>query len=191
MRRKRRSSDDQEPPSISGDRYETEVKPQLDALPNNAAKVSYLKRLIFEIELEEGGDSFKVFLQWDDFYNKCQEALKEYEPLARIETEKEKLSAILEAAPRNPEFTTARQVWMICYLLQAAGVGLDVRGRTARVTDLIVFLTGKNKQNVRETVADFIAGTAGRKTDLEYILPAFKEFGLEEIVERIKKELQM
>lgn len=88
----------------------------------------------------------------------------------------------------NPDFTTARQVLAIHYLLEYCQVkGID-QTHKAKFVEL---LTGKNYKNIYDLVRNPLATKTGsfRRNDLKFIRTYFEDLGLVEIVKMIDNEL--
>jgi hypothetical protein len=96
----------------------------------------------------------------------------------------------LEASERegNPDFTTARQVLAMHFLLDFCKIqGVD----KTQIARFIEFLTGKSYHNIYRNVKNPYATKKGnfRKEDLQFIRPYFENLGLSEIVKMINNEL--
>lgn len=95
----------------------------------------------------------------------------------------------LEESVKNPDFTTARQVLAVHYLLEYCQVrGID----QTKKADFIEFLTGKNRKNIYDLVRDPLTKKRSkdlRKGDLQYIRTFFENLGLSETVKAIGNEL--
>lgn len=89
----------------------------------------------------------------------------------------------------NPDFTTARQVLALHYLLEYRQVkGID-QTHKAR---FIEFLTGKNYKNIYDLVRSPLATKQGkfRRADLQFVRTYFENLGLTEIVKMINNQLE-
>jgi hypothetical protein len=88
----------------------------------------------------------------------------------------------------NPDFTTARQVLAVHYLLEFCQVrGVD-QTHKAKFAE---FLTGKNYKNIYDLVRNPLTTKTGsfRRNDLKFIRPFFEDLGLVGIVKMIDNEL--
>src|SRR5690349_24785285 len=90
----------------------------------------------------------------------------------------------METRDSNPNFTTARQVLAIHYLLEYCQVKDVDKTRIAR---FIEFLTGKNYDNIYKAVRSPLASKKSnfRAEDLQFIRLFFEDLGLGEIVKMI------
>lgn len=88
----------------------------------------------------------------------------------------------------NPNFTTARQVLAVLYLLEYCQVKEVDKTQIAR---FIEFLTGKNYDNIYKAVRSPLASKVGnfRREDLQFIRHFFENLGLVEIVKMINNQL--
>ena len=110
--------------SAQEDRFEGEVKPHLKTLPDKKAKIEYL----LEVKTEYEQTAFKPgeLMDWDSggepsFAEKCEleiQKLKQQMALEKPIRRQSDSQSETEATKRNPEFTTARQVLAIHYLLK-------------------------------------------------------------------------
>jgi len=93
-----------------------------------------------------------------------------------------------EGKESNPNFTTARQVLAVYYLLEHCEVkGVD----QTQIARFIEFLTGKNYDNIYKALRSPLASKVGnfRREDLQYIRPFFENLGLVGIVKTINNQL--
>ena len=94
--------------------------------------------------------------------------------------------------PTNRDFTTARQVLALHYMLEQLQVRSTETDKAARER-LTHFLTGKNEQNIH---AAFTNPHVNPKTknfrfdDLKYIREFFEDLGLSEVVKAINNQLE-
>lgn len=169
----------------SVERFESEVQPLLDTL-NTQGKIRLLRECIINYEHDTEDDLELPFWEMvDGYYKRCKKALKKFEQLEQLEAEQNPLTAT-----RNPDFTTARQVLAIHYLLQAAGMSYsDVdKSNVARLTE---FLTEKNYRNIYDCVRSPLkTSDKSAEKDLKFIRPFFEKLGLTEVVKMIDKELK-
>lgn len=97
--------------------------------------------------------------------------------------------------PKNPEFTTRRQVLALYYLLDAIDKGTNSIDRTVKAR-FIHFLTGKNESNIYKTLSEPHKGLGNEKNkksgikDLEFIRKHFDELELKTISQKITNDMQ-
>ncbi len=129
-----------------------------------------------ELSTKEPTLHFVVAAKAFDHYREYLESkLKENEPSAPKES-------------KNPDFTLARQVLAVHYLLEFCQVkGIDHTKKAA----FIEFLTEKNPKNIYEAVRSPLATKAGdfRRKDLKYIRVFFDNLEMRGIVQMIDNEL--
>ena len=95
--------------------------------------------------------------------------------------------------PKNREFTTARQVLAVYYLLNEVDQkAVNQIDRTEKAR-FIEFLTGKNYKNIYKTLSDPFKGFNNKNNkrilnDLEYIKVYFTKLGLQSIVDKIDSD---
>lgn len=185
MARKKQSAADAPISENSVERFDKEVQPILDTL-TTPEKIRFLKECIIDYEYQVIDNSIQLLMEADysdSYHKKCKRALKKYEQLSALEEEQEALTT-----SRNPDFTTARQVLAVHYLLRAAGMRLDSVDKTS-VARLIEFLTGKNYRNIYDCVRQPLKlSDKEAEKDLKYIKPYFEKLGLTRIAEMIEKE---
>ncbi len=100
----------------------------------------------------------------------------------------------IENDPGNPEFTLARQVLALYYLLEQSGVSNVDNSSKAR---FIQFITGRetnakqiSNTNIYKKIRNpFPANEAALTKDLQFIRNYFEELGLKTIVDKINKEI--
>lgn len=94
-----------------------------------------------------------------------------------------------ESAARKKEFTTARQVQAILYLLEDSGLPQIEKTEIAR---FIEFLTGKNYDNVyKRVLSPLKSRDQADNADLIYIKDWFRRLGLTALVEKIESAIKM
>ena len=100
---------------------------------------------------------------------------------------KHESQAVAETITRNPDFTTARQVLAIHYLLQYCHAS---QASSADVARFIEFLTGKNYKNIYKRVCNPL-GSRDKELneDLRFVRSFFEKLGLTEIVKMINNEI--
>lgn len=143
------------------------------------------------------------------FKEKCKTAIEIIK--SQIENTKEKESATQsenkttdldeqnstskQENPKNPEFTTRRQVLALYYLLDAIDKSINSIDRTVKAR-FIHFLTGKNESNIYKTLSEPHKGLDNHKNnrsaikDLEFIKSHFDELGLKSISQKITNDMQ-
>jgi len=100
---------------------------------------------------------------------------------------KRESQAVAETITRNPEFTTARQVLAIHYLLQYCQAS---QTSSADVARFIEFLTGKNYKNIYKRVCNPLGSRDKELSeDLRFVRSFFEKLGLTEIVKMINNEI--
>jgi hypothetical protein len=125
------------------------------------------------------------------FDEKCDLEIKKLEKLMalerprRIQKEPQDES---EAVTRNPDFTTARQVLAIHYLLKYSKAD---QASNADVARFIKFLTGKNYKNIYKRVCNPLSSRDKELTeDLRFVRDLFEKLRLTEIVKMINNEIK-
>lgn len=169
-------------PEMHGDFFKL-VSEKVNELSRADLKEYFFKCLEIDIKLDThrgttGKSKFPImkFIEGLDEVKKT--ALNE-KPLANFEPENN---------PPNPDFTTARQVLAVLYLLEYCQVKEVDKTQKAR---FIEFLTGKNYDNIYKAVRSPLASKVGnfRREDLQFIRPFFENLGLVEIVKMINNQL--
>lgn len=100
-----------------------------------------------------------------------------------------------ETVGRNKDFTTARQVLALHYLLKQ--LGINMVDSPSSIAKFIQFLTGReaNANRIQDTtiykkvVKPFSLNDKTLKRDLEFLVPYFKEIGLAAVVKDIEDEM--
>ncbi|THU34207.1 hypothetical protein FAM09_24625 [Niastella caeni] len=100
-----------------------------------------------------------------------------------------------ETGGKNKDFTTARQVLALHYLLKQ--LGINIVDNPSSIAKFIQFLTGRevNANRIQDTtiykkvVKPFNLNDKTLKRDLEFIIPFFKEIGLMAAVKDIEDEI--
>lgn len=190
MTRKKQSDAKSIFPFDDAERFDNEVSPVLQTL-SLKEKIRFLKECIINFEHDVENDTFLTLAELNEgYYKKCQKALKKFEQLSILNEEKTQAEPSQPHTSRNPDFTTARQVLAVHYLLLAAGMrqnGID-KSNEAR---LIEFLTGKNYRNIYDRVREPLKlSDKEAEKDLKYIKPYFEKLGLFNVIELIEKELK-
>ncbi|MFP5265563.1 MAG: hypothetical protein ACLGJB_27050 [Blastocatellia bacterium] len=162
------------------------VKQHLETLPDTKARIQYLIERKTEYEQQGIVDQ----PQYERFDQKCDLEIKKLEKLMALEIlseSRKEPQAESEAVTRNPEFTTARQVLAIHYLLQYRQM---TQATNADVARFIEFLTGKNNKNIYKRVCNPLGSRDKELTDdLRFIRAFFEKLGLTEIVKMINNEI--
>lgn len=125
------------------------------------------------------GKSKFPIMKFIEGLNEVKESALNENPLANFEPENN---------PPNLDFTTARQVLAVHYLLEYCQVrGVD-QTHKAR---FIEFLTNKSSKNIYDLVLNPLATKRKnfRREDLQFIRPYFENLGLTEIVKMINNQL--
>jgi len=175
----------------------TWVKQQSETLPDIKAKIKYLIEVKTEYEQTAltGGSSWEIDF-WPSeisFAKKCELEIQKLKQLMTLEGKsKTEAPTKIEAAERNPEFTTARQVLAVHYLLQYAKTKNVNKTEIAR---FIEFLTGKNYDSIYKRVRDpaksrkeTLGSSRELEKDMDYVKSRFERLGLTEIVRMIENE---
>lgn len=121
----------------------------------------------------------------------AKELLEELQPSTLVDNHANQLQ---EVGERNPEFTTARQVLAIHYLLEHCGASGYDKTNVAR---FIQFLTGKETgaKNIGDTQIykrlNRLFSTDNRTlaADLTFVRGHFEKIGLPDIAQKITKEI--
>jgi hypothetical protein len=147
---------------------------------------------------ESHGGSRHIFSGWFEDgikagYNYCAWAIifknhKLFDPFFKIAP----IIQVEAEAPliANKEFTTARQVLALHYMLEQLEINNSEVDRTVKA-DFAEFLTGRNNKNLYDAFQNpFITkGKQFRYDDLQYIRVHFEKLGLSKIVKRINEQL--
>lgn len=170
-------------PFDSVERFESEVQPKLETLTTQE-KIRFLNELIIDYEHDSKNDTFlRIQEHYEGYYRRCKKALTKYQQLAALDEEQSS-----PTTPRKPDFTTARQVLAVHYLLRAAGMHQDKVDKSD-VARLIEFLTGKNYRNIYDCVRQPLKlSDKEAAKDLKYIKPYFEKLGLTQITKMIDEE---
>lgn len=170
------------------DRYNFyRVKHHLKTLSDHTAKIAYL----FDIKTEYLQQSTNLQLKFIGFDHQCNWEIERLEKLAALgESSKGIDETQLEdvAGRRNLEFTTARQVLAIHYLLNYCKA---TQVSNADIARFIVFLTGKNYKNVYKRVCNPLdSRNKELNEDLRFIRAFFEKLKMPEIVKMINNEIE-
>jgi len=168
---------------------------QLEQLPSIREKLKYIYELKTEFEQLHAttlcwlpGDCLNSDLRTKRFADYCDLEIQKLERIDALERRPQiEAQNEVEATKRNPEFTTARQVLAIHYLLKC----LEVRNVDKTViARFIEFLTGKNYDSIYKKVREplKLKDTEVRK-DLEFVKAYFMKLGLSEAVRMIDNEM--
>jgi hypothetical protein len=130
----------------------------------------------------------KLFAQYKAYMLFASFLEKEAAKFINAESPSIPLTTLLEdIAEKNREFTTARQVLAIHYLLKYCQVKNDDDKEKAR---FVHFLTGKNLDNIYKKVQSPLGGANKYVAeDLKYVRGHFERLGLKEIVKMISNEI--
>jgi hypothetical protein len=169
------------------------VEPEL-RIPALAKGIEYGEKCLRYHKEEEACGAERGYCPADESWQRrltiARDKLEEFKRTAAdaIATSRQE-SPLDEAPTRNPEFTTARQVLAIHFLLEYAKTPQTDKSHVAR---FIEFLTGKSYKNIYDAVRNPL-GTKQtgklREADLRYILKFFDNLGLTEVVKMINNEL--
>jgi hypothetical protein len=93
---------------------------------------------------------------------------------------------VMKQQRKSPEFTTARQVLAVSYMLKQLGMkNIDKKAQA----DFIEFLTGKTHRDIYDRVRDPLLVYHKANQDAEYVKKWFQRLGLAEIVKNIEADL--
>ncbi|HYE71999.1 MAG TPA: hypothetical protein VEF04_01660 [Blastocatellia bacterium] len=176
------------------------VKKHLESLSDIETKIFVLSRILIECNYHQDIYSkrsfgrfdtpFRVFVQFRDQCSELRSKLRKIQELDRhFELSKtKKTDQVPENSNLNSEFTTARQVWAIHFLLEASGLSRD-RVEKTEVARFIEFLTGKNFDNIYKRVRNLhsVSEESSQK-DLDFVREYFNKLGLTSIVKKIDQE---
>jgi hypothetical protein len=160
-----------------------EVKKHLETLPDTKEKIKFL----LEIKTEN-----QQMVQFDfnipSFAEKCElEIQKLKQQMALEKANRSPAESHSESIKRNPEFTTARQVLAVHYLLRHAKAPNVNKTEIAR---FIEFLTGKNYDSIYKKVREPLKLKDNEaKKDLEFVKGYFLKLELPEVVRMIDNEI--
>lgn len=162
------------------------VKQHLETLPDIQDRIRYLIEIMVEFKQQDSINQFPF-----DFEHKCNREIQKLRRLVDLD-ESNKLQTDIKAGAfepttRHAEFTTARQVLAIHYILEYCKV---IKGNNADVARFIEFLTGKNYKNIYTRVCNPL-GSRDKELnqDLRYVRDFFEKLGLTEIVKMINNEI--
>jgi hypothetical protein len=161
------------------------VKPHLETLPDRKARIAYLYEVKTEYE-----QTVDIDLDMPTFGEKCELEIQKLKQLMALERHGEKQGVSPSEAKstrRNSEFTTARQVLAVHYLLQYIKA-LNVN--KTEIARFIEFLTGKNYDSIYKKVREPLKlKDSEAKKDLEFVKAYFLKLELSEIVRMIDDEI--
>jgi hypothetical protein len=178
---------------------------KLRSIKNIQDKINYLNNEIKDkelicIQVREDTNFFSVL---QTFIMKCKQALDILTRDIPLEGSKSSSDEMPEENiimpeenpenPKNREFTTARQVLAVYYLLNEVDQkAVNQIDRTEKAR-FIEFLTGKNYKNIYKTLSDPFKGFNNKNNkrilnDLEYIKVYFTKLGLQSIVDKIDSD---
>jgi len=129
--------------------------------------------------------------QYEGYFDFLPVSKQWFEYLKDIADGKEsKEDQIIEVVATDKDFTTARQVLAIHFILEQLQVRSNEVDRKAKA-ELSQFLTGKNYKNIYDAFQNpFTTKQKNfRFDDLQYIRPFFEKLGLSEIVKAINNQL--
>ena len=178
---------------------------KMNSIKNSREKIDYLNNEIKGKEiicLQVRQDS-NFFSELQNYILKCKQAVEiisrdlpqevNQSPSVEIREENIVLPEEIADNPKEKEFTTARQVLTVYYMLNA----IDQRAvsqidRTEKAR-FIEFLTGKNYKNIYIALSEPFRGFNNKNNkrilnDLEYIKTHFSKLGLQSIVEKIESD---
>jgi len=161
------------------------VKQHIETLYDDKAKIKYLVELKTEFQQQD------ALLRMGNMFDKqCDLEIKKLEKLLALERSSRSQKGSLiqsEAVTRNPDFTTARQVLAVHYLLRYCQV---TQASNADVARFIEFLTGKNYKNIYKRVCNPLGSRDKELTeDLRFVRVFFEKLGMAEIVKMINNEM--
>ncbi len=174
----------------------SKVREHLKRLPDTLGRLKFL----FEIKAEfEHWRPTLVMLpnnylcdeiRSKGFIKSCELEIQKLERLLALEQSVARTE--IETIKSNPEFTTARQVLAVHYLLQYAKTKNVNKTEIAR---FIEFLTGKNYDSIYKRVRDpaksrkeTLGSSRELEKDMDYVKSRFERLGLTEIVRMIENE---
>ena len=133
-----------------------------------------------DLELIRLFAEFKAAQRFDEF-------LITVNPIKSNEELSAETVSVSDLSDKSKEFTTARQVLAVHYLLKYANVkNVD----KTEITRFIHFLTGKNFENIYKKLQNpFKLNDKSLKEDLRFIQDYFERLGMIEIVKMINNEL--
>jgi hypothetical protein len=133
-----------------------------------------------DLELIRLFAEFKAAQRFDEF-------LITVNPIKSNEELSAETVSVSDLSDKSKEFTTARQVLAVHYLLKYANVkNVD----KTEITRFIHFLTGKNFDNIYKKLQNpFKLNDKSLKEDLRFIRDYFERLGMIEIVKMINNEL--
>ncbi len=169
--------------------FEGKVKPFLETLLDRKARIEYLYEVKTEYEQTFSNDpNFSWPTSEPSFGEKCELEIQKLKQQMALERKPQAESRTeTEAAKHNPEFTTARQVLAVHYLLQYVKVQNVNKTEIAR---FIEFLTGKSYDSIYKKVREPLKlKDSEAEKDLEFVKAYFVKLGLSEIVRMIDNEI--
>ena len=135
-----------------------------------------------DLELVRIFSEYKAYEKFNEFL-KSEKLNKEIEKRIKIS----KLLSKNETEEKNTDFTTARQVLAVHYLLQYYHVKNVDKTEIAR---FIQFLTGKNLDNIYKKLQNpFKVNDKSLKEDLRFVREYFERLGMQEVVKLINLEI--
>ena len=127
--------------------------------------------------------------------SKLEFYLREWEAMAKNSN-----NGLIDATPieepsKNKDFTTKRQVLAMYYLLNEVGCKTGSVDRTVQGR-FIEFLTGKNYDRIYKTLSEPFKGleitkNTSAKQDMQYIKDQFNNLGLNQIVNKITRDMNI
>jgi hypothetical protein len=173
------------------------VKQHLETLPDEKAQIKYL----IEIKAEYDQQNHSMAKWGRDFSDLCDIEIKKIRDVHLLNSPNEKQ---VETKPnkRNADFTTARQVLAIRYMLTALNATLDVKAAEIRFAE---FITGKNLDAVKEAITELkerdnapdkrsskvkARTPKTQKQDLNFIRAYFKELKIDVILKYIDEDIK-
>jgi len=159
---------------------ETETLQYSDKQTAPIQKVFSLENQYSAIDIVRMFSEFKAYQRFKDFLKTDESAEQIEKPLTGIVPDFEK-------AEKSKDFTTARQVLSVHYLLKYANVKNVDKTEIAR---FIQFLTGKNLDNIYKKLQNpFKVNDKALKEDLRFVRDYFERLNLPEIVKMINNEI--
>ncbi|MBI5539063.1 MAG: hypothetical protein HY951_03325 [Bacteroidia bacterium] len=135
-----------------------------------------------DLELVRMFSEYKAYEKFSEFL-KSEKLNKEIEKRLK----KEKFLPEKETEEKYKDYTTARQVLAVHYLLQYYNVKNVDKTEIAR---FIQFLTGKNLDNIYKKIQNpFKVNDKSVKDDLRFVREYFEKMGMAEVVKMINSEL--
>jgi hypothetical protein len=158
-----------------------------------STQLSCWKREVIEFEAEETSQTLPLIRQTECFYNLARREVIRLEKVQQLESDQQTENTKIDKSENenqentNKEFTTARQVLAVTYLLNYCQIKNIDKSEIARFVE---FLTNKNYKSIYDKSREPMLHLNRNGEDARYVKGWFERLGLNEIVRMIDNDLK-